>query len=360
VVFHILQRKDGTGNIKNDQILSQVEILNEDFGALPGTPGDGGAVSEDTHIRFVLAGVDRHVNDEWFDDPLANEEEFKQALHWDAEKYLNIYTVSTNDFALGWAYLPQDMAGEPSFDGVVLDVTTVGRNGPAPPYNQGRTATHEVGHYLGLRHTFYPNNGGTVTGVCEENGWSAGDLIQSTPAHPKPTTGCPNFEQICADPTPPAARHNINNYMNYTNDTCLFYFDIQQANRSVCSIVNYRPKLFHTVSSKAVILSSIEGFGGGGSIHLPKKPIAKGSQFYLGGIGLITPQKNIPSHDVRARVSTNINGQFSDLAIDFSNGLSPAFIKFTLPKQMGILYSIRGKPPDTLPYSGFVIYVPVD
>ncbi len=225
VVFHIIIDSDGTtGDIPDSLIESQVDILNEDFGALSGTPGSAGF---DTGIRFELAGITRTVNRQWFND--RRETQYKEATGWDRTKYLNIWTNSAGGY-LGYAYLPDGSAGE-VWDGVVLLYSVVGLNPPnAGIYNLGRTATHEVGHYFGLNHTF--------DGGCGDINapYTTGDLIADT--NPESTQ---HFDCVasntCNTPDP------IENYMNYTPDACMTEFTAEQGNRMVCSIMNYRADL---------------------------------------------------------------------------------------------------------------------
>jgi hypothetical protein len=161
VVFHVVRRTDGTGNVSQTLLQSQIAILNEDFRALAGTPGAPGT---DAAIQFALAttdpagnatsGINYYNNNDWFQDPGPGAfNNMKDALNWDSTRYLNLYT---NDAAgnLGYATFPQQSAGNYD-DGVVLLWSSVGRNNPdGGIYNQGRTATHEIGHWLGLFHTF--------------------------------------------------------------------------------------------------------------------------------------------------------------------------------------------------------------
>lgn len=158
VVFHVLSHKNGSGNVSDAQIHEQVQVLNEDYRAIAGSLGASGA---DTRIEFYLADVDpdgnptngitRHKSVKWYNDS----GNYYSAVGWDTTRYLNIYTNSAGG-NLGYAYIPSGggVAGQ-SWDGVRLHWATVGN--PAPygsPYHLGRSGSHEVGHYLGLYHTF--------------------------------------------------------------------------------------------------------------------------------------------------------------------------------------------------------------
>ena len=237
VVFHVIETTSGLGALTEDHIRSQIDILNEDFQGIVGTPGEGGANSQ---IQFALArfdpagnptnGIDRVVSNTFFTDPGAGSfnNDMKIALNWDPTRYLNIYTNDCAQGLLGYATFPATEAGDTQ-DGVVLLWESVGRNGPGgPPYNQGRTATHEIGHYLGLFHTF--------EGGCSPASYTSGDLIADTQAESQPIYDCvPNTPSGCGAGLAP-----IDNYMDYTNDTCMDHFTAEQANRMRCSIMNYR------------------------------------------------------------------------------------------------------------------------
>ncbi|NCC24629.1 MAG: zinc metalloprotease [Deltaproteobacteria bacterium] len=222
VVVHIIHKTDGTGNLDDGRINRQIDVLNKDYAAMAGTLGEEGF---NTMIQFRLETVTRTANDNWFDDN--DEEIYKTALGWDRSRYCNIYVNSAGG-NLGYAYFPQDSPGVR--DGLVIfyDVFGGRREGIAP-YNQGRTAVHEMGHYLGLYHTFEGYE------ACQ-NTYTTGDLIVDTPAEAEDHYGCTQTS-TCASPDP------IHNYMNYTDDSCMNQFTREQANRMVCSLLNYRPDL---------------------------------------------------------------------------------------------------------------------
>lgn len=224
VVFHVITGSDGvTGNVSDQRIRDQIEVLNQDFRALPSTMG---SLGYNTMIQFELAGIDRTANDTWYND--SDEEGFKTTLGWDRNEYLNIYTNTAGGY-LGYSYYPQEHAGD-VYDGVVLAYDIVGGRNQigVGEYDQGRTAVHEIGHYLGLQHTF--------EGGCS-NTFTSGDLIVDTNAEETEHYGC-SQTSTCSSLDP------IHNYMNYTDDVCMQEFTQQQANRMVCSLVNYRPQLY--------------------------------------------------------------------------------------------------------------------
>lgn len=246
VVVHRLESVTGQGVFDDDRVHSQIEILNEDFRARAGTPGAPGT---DTRIQFRLAtedpdgapfpGFTRTVNEFWFNDlPDPVNGNYWDVLAWDPARYLNIYTMSPvapGGVVLGYVpYLPQEGAGLPD-DGVRCLWSSFGRNSGNPPYDQGRTATHEVGHYLGLYHTFQDGCGSGAAPAC----YGDGDRVCDTEPDETSHGGCPVDDMTCGDPDP------IRNYLEYTDDTCMDNFTPEQARRMRCSMRHYRPLGYH-------------------------------------------------------------------------------------------------------------------
>src|SRR3712207_4707396 len=135
----------------------------------------------------------------------------KRALHKGSAAALNVYSTTFSDGTLGYAQFP---GGPLALDGVVLDFRTL-PGGSLSPYNEGDTGTHEVGHWLGLFHTF---QGGCTT---------TGDSVADTPAEASPAFGCPTGRDTC----PAAGADPITNFMDYSEDPCMFEFTRGQATR---------------------------------------------------------------------------------------------------------------------------------
>lgn len=248
VWVHVLHRTNGTGDIPDAEIRDQIAVLNEDFRAIPGSLG---APGNDVRIFFRLAGVTRTANNSYYNDAGG----YYDALAVDPHNYLNIYTNSAGG-NLGYVpFLPTDPGapvGEP-VDRVVVLYSSFGRDTGLVPYDLGRSATHEVGHYLGLEHTFSGSCGIESAPDC----FSSGDLICDTEPQASSTFGCPDEAGDPENTTCSGARNPIENYMNYTDDLCMFRFTVEQNRRMRCAMEFYRPDL----GTPVVFYDGFEGVG---------------------------------------------------------------------------------------------------
>jgi len=252
VVVHVIQQSNGTGSMTDARVRSQIDILNEDLNALFGTNGANG---NEAAIEFYLAtedpngnptdGITNSTNNTWFNDGGS----YWNSLAWDTNRYLNIYTNSASG-ALGYVPdLPQGGIVGSNSDRVVILYSTFGRNAPFNPFHLGRTVTHEVGHYLGLLHTFSGGCGSVAS--CSTNG----DLICDTNPESSPTFGCPGSRTSCGLPAP------FDNYMDYSDDICMEQFTPNQVNRMRCTIEHYRPNLATAGASPCNNADMAEPFG---------------------------------------------------------------------------------------------------
>ena len=217
VRVHVITRSDGTGGVSREQIAAQIAVLNDAFG--------GRTASQDarTIFRFATKSIDYTRNDDWYDwsnpdtDP-ADDQEAKAALHKGGYDDLNVYITGLSDGLLGYeATLVQDGV-------VILNDSLPG--GSAAPYNEGDTLTHEVGHWLGLYHTF-------------ENGCTApGDSVIDTPyqADGDNIFFCNESDDTCPAP----GRDPVHNFMSYGDDPCLDRFTLGQSIRMALIWLAYR------------------------------------------------------------------------------------------------------------------------
>jgi Pregnancy-associated plasma protein-A len=223
VYVHIITNAAGTeGNIRDTDVVKQIDVLNVAYAG--NGPGGTGAP---TPFRFTLVAVDRIPNDAWFNmayssQPSSEEIAAKAALNKGGKSTLNLYTAKLADSTLGWARWPWDIAN--GVDGVVIRYSTL-PGGTSTPYNEGDTATHEVGHWLGLFHTFQ--------GGCED----PGDEVDDTPAERSPAGGCPTARDTCP---PQPGLDPVQNFMDYSDDSCMFMFTAGQSGKMDLTHRRYR------------------------------------------------------------------------------------------------------------------------
>lgn len=214
VYFHVVNKGTSLadGNISTSMINSQLDVLNQAFAA--------------TGWSFNLVATDRTTNATWYTECYGTSETaMKNALHRGTADDLNIYTCNPSGGILGYATFPSSYASRPTLDGVVLLYSSL-PGGDAAPYNLGDTGTHEVGHWMGLYHTF-------------QGGCSRGDLVSDTPAERSAAFGCPVGRDSCAGKKYPGL-DPITNFMDYTDDACMDRFSAGQDARADAQFTTYR------------------------------------------------------------------------------------------------------------------------
>ncbi|KAJ3410992.1 hypothetical protein HDV05_002936 [Chytridiales sp. JEL 0842] len=215
VYFHVIADDAVPASFVSDaDVQAQMNVLNNDF----------------TEWTFNLVETKTVVNKKWFnsaapDTPL--QDEMKRTLRKGGPGDLNIYTVgfTTGEGAglLGYATFPSSYTDAPLDDGVVVLYSSL-PNGSSAPYNLGRTLTHEVGHWFGLYHTFQ--------GGCS----AEGDLVDDTPAESSPAFGCPVSRDTCGTP----GVDPVENFMDYTDDSCMTQFSAGQYERALAQMSLFR------------------------------------------------------------------------------------------------------------------------
>ncbi len=218
VVFHVIKKTEENDLVSKEEVLNQVEILNEDFrfahDDVNAIPNEFQHLGTDVGIEFCLAGVTWDV----LDYPEGKEKridfierDIKPFTAWDTRLYLNVWVIDLPGNYIGYSHLPAEPILHSTADGIVLDYKYLGRKGADI---RGRTLVHEIGHYLGLYHTWGENDE-----EGEPFGCSSDDGITDTPNQEGPHYGCPTeAERSCN------SSDMYVNYMDYVSDPCLLMF----------------------------------------------------------------------------------------------------------------------------------------
>jgi hypothetical protein len=232
VVVHVVYNT-AAQNVSDAQIQSQLDVLNADFRKLnadvSGVPAAFAGLAADAEINFCLAkqdpaglattGIERRQTTSTSFSTNDNVKKYNSGglAAWDASKYLNLWVCNLSGGVLGYAQFP---GGAALTDGVVCTYTGFGTMGSAvAPFNKGRTATHEVGHWLNLFHIW--GDDGT--------GCTGSDNCADTPNQADENYGCPVFPQVSCSNGPNGDM--FMNYMDYTDDACMFMFTAGQKAR---------------------------------------------------------------------------------------------------------------------------------
>jgi hypothetical protein len=253
IIFHVITSGSGATNVAQSRIQAQLDQLNIDYRGLAGSLDP---LNADVEIEFCLATTDPSGNT--LAEPGINrittygagpfsdatvDGTIKPATSWNPNNYFNVWVANLSGGLLGWAQFPSNSGlggmpangGAANTDGVVILHTSVGSeanpNPSGAPYNRGRTLTHEAGHWLGLRH------------IWGDGGCSVDDFCADTPLSDAANFGCPNTNS-CTDPSP-NPRDMVENYMDYTDDSCMDIFTEDQKTRmrTVMSVSTRRTTL---------------------------------------------------------------------------------------------------------------------
>ncbi len=251
VVFHVVYANSAQ-NISDAQCQYQLDQLNADYARLNSdagnTPSVWQSVAANTQVQFCLAVRDPNgvattgvVHKSTTTSSFSSNDKVKSASTggdnaWDATKYLNIWSCNLGGGLLGYAQFP---GGPAATDGVVFLYSSLGsiaHHGTAAPYDLGRTATHEIGHWLNLYH-IWGDDGGSCSGT---------DNVGDTPNQGSENYGCPTFPHTDACSSGNGVM--FMNYMDYTDDGCMNMFTAGQTSRMQA--------LFATGGARVSILSS--------------------------------------------------------------------------------------------------------
>ena len=221
VWVHVINQGSGfeNGDVPDSMIRDQIRVLNESFNGRTGGANTG--------FAFDLAGVTRTTNAAWFTSLATDfdlEMEAKTALRRGGPGTLNFYLADASPY-LGWAYFPSILNTQyANLDGVVVDYRSL-PGGPFAIYSEGDTGTHEVGHWLALYHTF--------EGHCGR----FNDYVADTPAEQSPAFFCPIGRDSCPGS---AGLDPITNFMDYTQDSCMYEFTRGQTDRMQAAWTAFR------------------------------------------------------------------------------------------------------------------------
>jgi hypothetical protein len=303
VNFHVIyktQRGQVIGNVPDSWLDDQIEVLNNNYAGRDynGNPVAGAA---NTGYTFVKASTSRLNSSKWFGMTPGSkaERDAKNALVVNPTGSLNFYTCQPGQNLLGWATFPWNLAGNPNMDGVVVHWNSL-PGGTLSPYNLGGTGSHEVGHWVGLYHTFQ--------GGCGSDCATTGDLVCDTPAQSTATSGCPAGKNTCSAP----GDDPIHNYMDYSTDACYNNFTTGQDARADMMMSAYRPVIGSARTADLAARPNLARGADGGLVGLsarpnPFNPRTKVS-FGLRREGTVT----LRVYDVQGRLAaTLVNGRMA-------------------------------------------------
>jgi len=385
IIVHVVHNGEaiGTGlNISQAQIQSQIQVLNDDFRKKLGTPGyNTNPVGADIEIEFCLSPVDQNGNvlaqpgihryngnkTSWTRNEIENQ--LKPTTIWNPNFFYNVWTLKfggTDANLLGYAQFPDQsglsglnpVGGPASTDGVVIQYTSFGNGFPIqqPPYNQGRTLSHETGHWLGLRHIWGDGSG------CSSN---ADDFVADTPRQGNESRGCPTNKLSCDGIT----LAMVQNYMDYSDDACMNIFTEGQKIR-IQAVMEMSPRRKTLIDAN--LCSPIIADVPTANFTSDKQLVLKGGEIIFTDLSTNFPTSwawvfeggdPATSTERNPKINYNIPGLYT-VSLISTNSLGPSLIKeivgYVTVSEEGLCSSatnfLAGYTPSVLPLSTFGSY----
>ena len=338
VVVHVIY-KNSSQNISDAQIFSQIDILNEDFrmnnSDASSVPSAFAGVAADCEIEFCLAvrdpngnvttGITRtYTTTSSFSDYTSMKYSSTGGQDaWNTSDYLNIWVCNLASGLLGFATFP---GGNSSTDGVVCDYAYFGNTGTATsPYDLGRTATHEVGHWLNLYHIW-------------GDSYCGNDYVSDTPKHEESNYGCPSYPHASSCSGTGSSGEMFMNYMDYTNDACMFMFSTGQKNRMRATLNSSRSSLLSSLGCQVVyppiILSST-------TTNLSCS-LANDGSINLSAIGGVSPLSYIWSNGSTTQNISNLSSGYYNVTVTDAVGQTESSTFYiSEPSPIIITYSVN-------------------
>jgi hypothetical protein len=333
VVFHVLWN-DSIQNVSDEQIQSQIDVLNEDFRFLNADTLDGmhpfRSRAADTRIEFCLATRDPNGNlttgitrtqtsvVSWNIFVEDEAENIKSSANggkdnWDPTQYLNMYVVKLDSVILGFATFPESLIDEPNLDGVVIRYEAFGTQGTAgidrfEKNSGGRTSTHEVGHWLNLRHIWGDDSCGN-------------DFVSDTETAEEANFGCPTFPHKASNSCGAGSDGEMYmNYMDYVDDKCMNMFTIGQSERMTATITGVRSGLLTSLGCQTPL--SVENNSNIKEVSVYPNP---NSGTFTIHMSEVSPKNiNIKIENVLGKVVKEINNiSSSTIQVNSNNELQP-------------------------------------